>query len=128
MLRECSSHGGLSTHITPEDLSMIISTMPHDTRKKLVQMACIAAWSDLQIQESERRVVLELAAQLALTPKELAEVNHWLEDEPPEFDPYDIPHEHRAAFLEAFLEVVTADGRIDIEESEMIRLLRDLVH
>jgi uncharacterized tellurite resistance protein B-like protein len=101
--------------------------MPHETRKKLVQMACIAAWSDLEIQDTERRVVLEIATQLALTPAELEEVKHWLDDAPPEFDPYDIPREHRAAFLEAILEVVTADGRIDVEESELIRLLRDLV-
>ncbi len=106
---------------------MTIATMSPSTRKKLVQMACIAAWSDLEIHESERRVIFDLATQLALPGSELDEVREWLKSPPPDFDPYEIPNEHRAAFLEAFLEVVTADGRIDPEESETIRLLRELV-
>lgn len=101
--------------------------MTPSTRKKLVQMACIAAWSDLEIVESERQVIFDLATQLALPGETLEEVRAWLESPPPDFDPYEIPNEHRAAFLEAFLEVVTADGRIDPEESETIRLLRELV-
>lgn len=106
---------------------MSIASMPHPTRKKLVQMACVAAWSDLEIQEPERQVVFEIATQLALGPDELDEVRRWLDEAPPEFDPYDIPHEHRQTFLSAFLEVVTADGRIDTEESEAIRVLRELL-
>jgi len=106
---------------------MNIATMSPSTRKKLVQMACVAAWSDLEIREEERQVVFDLAAQLALPGGDLVEVRQWLRSPPPDFDPYDIPREHRQAFLEAFLEVVTADGRIDPEESETIRLLRELV-
>lgn len=106
---------------------MNIATMTPTTRKKLVQMACIAAWSDLEIHESERQVVFDLATQLALPDNDLDDVREWLKAPPPDFDPYEIPNEHRAAFLEAFLEVVTADGRIDPEESETIRLLRELV-
>lgn len=106
---------------------MPIASMPPHTRKKLVQMACVAAWSDLEIQDSERKVVFEIATQLALNAAELEEVKRWLDEAPPEFDPYDVPHEHRQAFLEAFLEVVTADGRIDAEESETIRVLRELL-
>ncbi len=106
---------------------MNIATMTPATRKKLVQMACIAAWSDLEIHEAERRVVYDLATQLALPGSDLADVKEWLKSPPPDFDPYEIPDEHRSAFLEAFLEVMTADGRIDPEESETIRLLRELV-
>lgn len=106
---------------------MNIATMTPTTRKKLVQMACVAAWSDLEIREEERRVIFDLATQLALPGADLAEVKDWLTTPPPDFDPYDIPNEHRQAFLEAFLEVVTADGRIHAEESETIRLLRELV-
>jgi len=106
---------------------MNVASMPPATRKKLVHMACVAAWSDLEIKESERNVVFEIATQLALTRDEMDEVRRWLEEPPPEFDPYDIPHEHRQSFLTAFLEVVTADGRIDVEESESIRLLRELL-
>lgn len=106
---------------------MSLAAMPPATRKKLVQMACVAAWSDLEIKETERRVVLEIASQLALSPDEMQDVSRWLDEAPPEFDPYDVPHEHRQAFLSAFLEVVTADGRIDAEESEAIRVLRELL-
>lgn len=106
---------------------MNIATMTPETRKKLVQMACIAAWADLEIHENERKVVYDLATQLALPNEDLADVDEWLRSAPPDFDPYSIPDEHRAAFLEAFLEVMTADGRIDPEESETIRLLRELV-
>jgi len=104
-----------------------IATMTPDTRKKLVQMACIAAWADLEIHDNERRVVYDLATQLALPGEDLEDVAGWMRSPPPDFDPYEIPHEHRAAFLEAFLEVMTADGRVDTEESETIRLLRELV-
>jgi len=106
---------------------MKVASMPPATRKKLVQMCCVAAWSDLAIEESERKVVFEIATQLAVTPDELDEVGRWLDEAPPDFDPYEIPHEHRQTFLSAFLEVVTADGRIDVEESESIRLLRELL-
>ncbi len=106
---------------------MNVDTMSPTTRKKLVQMACIAAWADLEIHDAERQVVFELATQLALPGTDLSEVESWLREPPPDFDPYEIPNEHRAAFLEAFLEVITADGRIDPEESETIRLLRELV-
>ena len=101
--------------------------MTPPTRKKLVQMACVAAWADLEIQEEERRVIFDLATKLALPGADLGEVREWLKSPPPDFDPYDIPSEHRQAFLEAFLQVVVADGRIDPEESEAIRLLRELV-
>jgi hypothetical protein len=51
-----------------------IDTMTPTTRRKLVQMACIAAWADLEIHESERAVVFDLATQLALPGAELSEV------------------------------------------------------
>ena len=95
-------------------------------RKKLVQMASVAAWSDLEVRPTEREVVLDIARQMGFDQAELAEVRDWLDNSPPEFDPYEIPLQHRQAFLEAFLEVATADGRIATEESEMIRILREL--
>lgn len=106
---------------------MKTDTMTPATRKKLVQMACIAAWADLEIHPTEREVIFDLATKLALPGAELDEVEQWLKSPPPDFDPYEIPREHRAAFLEAFLDVIVADGRIDPEESESIRLLRELV-
>jgi len=95
-------------------------------KKKLVQLACIAAWVDLEVKPTERDVVLAIATQLGYSQDELLEVRGWLEHAPPEIDPYEIPTEERQAFLEAFLEVASADGRIAAEESEMIRILREL--
>ncbi|MCC6621534.1 MAG: TerB family tellurite resistance protein [Deltaproteobacteria bacterium] len=95
-------------------------------KKKLVQMAAIAAWADLEVRPIERDVVLDIARQMGIDGPDLKEVRGWLESGPPEFDPYEIPLSHRQAFLEALLEVATADGRIATEESEMIRILREL--
>lgn len=95
-------------------------------KKKLVQMACVAAWSDLEVRTQEREVVLDIARQLGFAGDELQEIRGWLEHAAPEFDPYEIPLDYRQAFLEAFLEVATADGRIAAEESETIKLLREL--
>ena len=94
---------------------------------KLIQMACVAAWSDMDIAPEERTVVLELATRLALGEDELKTVEAWLKSPPPEFDPYSIPRAYREAFLAAMVNVAKADGRIDPEETETFRLIRELV-
>ncbi len=101
--------------------------MTAEQRLQLVQLACIAAWSDLEVRPEERSVVLDIAANLELPAGSKALVEGWVLDGPPDLDPYAIPREHRDAYLRAFLEVATADGRIDLEESEMIRVLRELL-
>jgi uncharacterized tellurite resistance protein B-like protein len=106
---------------------MSASTLNHEQRIQIVHLACIAAWSNLDVRDEERDVVLDMARQLGLSDTEMARVKGWLQDGPPDFDPYTIPREHREAYLRAFLEVVTADGRIDLEESETIRVLRELL-
>ena len=106
---------------------MKLDGMDAGTRKRLVQMACVAAWSDMDIAESERRVVLDLARDVDLPEDDLEEVMGWLKSPPPDFDPYDIPRAHRAAFLEALDDVVKADGRLDPEECETLRLIKELV-
>lgn len=101
--------------------------MNAQTRKKLVQLACVAAWSDMDLAESEREVVMGLAMEMALDEDDLDEVKTWLKRPPPEFDPYDIPTAHRTEFVAAFRKVIEADGRIDPEESEAIQLICQLV-
>ena len=81
----------------------------------------------MDIAPEERTVVLGLATRLALDKSELEVVNGWLKTPPPEFDPYTIPRAHREAFLAAMLKVAEADGRIDPEETETFRLIRELV-
>ena len=69
----------------------------------------------------------DLALQLELSTADRAQVERWLEDGAPDFDPDVIPRAHREAFLAAFLEVATADGRFDTEESDLLRVLRELL-
>ena len=104
-----------------------IKAMNLTTKRRLLQLACVAAWSDMSLGETERDVVVKMAHEVGLEGPDLELVKHWLREGPPDFDPYDIPHEHRQLFLEAFTRVVEADGRIDPEESESIRLIRELV-
>ena len=106
---------------------MSVEKLRKRDRLKLMQLACVAAWSDMSIQDEERRVVQKLAESLALGEEEMAFVERWLVAPPPDFDPYDIPFEHRGLFLKTIMDVVEADGRIDPEESETIRLLRELM-
>ena len=106
---------------------MGVADMSPPLRKKLLQMACVAAWTDLEVRAEERAVILDMARQWGLTGKDLQDVTKWLDKMPPDFDPFEIPSKHKREFLAAFLEVVTADGRIDPAESETIRVLRDLV-
>ena len=96
-------------------------------RLELVQLACVAAWSDADVRPEEREVVRDLARHLGLSDSERATVERWLTSGPPEFDPYAIPHGHCEAYLNAFLEVATADGRFDPEESALLRVLRELL-
>ena len=106
---------------------MDMDAMKPDDRMKLIQMACVAAWSDMDIAPEERTVVLELATRLALNADELKVVEQWLKSPPPEFDPYTIPKAYREAFLAAMVKVAKADGRIDPEETETFQLIRELV-
>jgi tellurite resistance protein len=108
---------------------MPASTAPMTPRQRLelVQLACVAAWSDADVRPEEREVVRDLALHLALPEADLATVERWLAHGPPDFDPYNIPRAHRDAYLQAFLEVATADGRFDPEESGLLRVLRELL-
>ncbi|PIE16482.1 MAG: hypothetical protein CSA66_07300 [Proteobacteria bacterium] len=87
----------------------------------------MAAWSDMDLAEAERDSVLTLALDLAHDEADVALAKRWLRQGPPDLDPYDIPREHRQLFLDTFVRVVQADGRIDPEESEALRLIRELV-
>lgn len=108
-------------------LAELLTDMDDATRERLVQLACVAAWSDLDVAAEERAVVLELAADLALGPRSMAKVQSWLDGPPPYLDPQAIPPQHRTAFLEALRAVIRADGRIERAECETLRLIEELV-
>ncbi len=103
-----------------------IARMDRETRRLLVQLACFAAWSDLEVHPREREVVLQIAMNLALED-ELDEVEEWLTHAPPEIDPNVIPRDQRQAFQDALVAVVLADGRVTPEESATVRLIREML-
>ncbi len=105
---------------------MNLEHMSPDVRRRLLQMACVAAWSDLDVADEERAVVMELAGDLALGDEGVRQARAWLDHAPPEFDPFEIPAKHRETFFEALRAVIEADGRLDPEECETLRLLREL--
>jgi uncharacterized tellurite resistance protein B-like protein len=98
-----------------------------DTRLQLVHLACVAAWSDTTVAESERKVVLNLCQNLALDDNECRLAKSWLDGPPPYFDPQSVPRKHRAVFLDALVDVIRADGRVEPEECETLRLIQELL-
>jgi len=106
---------------------MSASTMTPRQRLELVQLACVAAWSNAEVNADERAAVRDLARHFGLTAAEQREVDRWLSEGAPDFDPYAIPHAHREADFRAVIEVVTSDGRLDPEESALLRVLRELL-
>ena len=103
-----------------------IASLDEQTRRRLVQLACVGAWSDMSVAPEERQFVLQLCAELALGPRGCDEVQRWLDGPPPDFDPNEVLPEHRALFLRTLERVVEVDGRIDPDESETLRLIREL--
>lgn len=104
-----------------------LAAMDDLTRERLVQLACVAAWSDLDVADEEREVVLALAAKLALGPKAMDRVQGWLNGPPPYLDPLAIPVEHRRTFIDTLKAVIKADGRLEPGECETLRLIEELV-
>lgn len=104
-----------------------LTQLDPQSRRNLLKLACFAAWSDLEVVDAERAVVLELAALLTVGGDELAEVRGWLAGPPAEFDPAEVPVRHRELFLDALVAVVLADGRFVPEECETLRLISELI-
>lgn len=102
---------------------MLLADLSEHSRLRLIQMACMAAWADLEVHESERDMVLAFSRQLGASEATLAKVHDWLHFGPPEIDPYTIPQQERRTFVSTFIDVMTADGHIDPHESEMVQLL-----
>ncbi len=131
MLGQRPLEAGVGARASRPDWSLFMPASPAAMtprqRLELVQLACVAAWSDAEVRPEEREVVRDLAQHLGLAEAERACVEQWLASGPPDFDPYAIPHDHRDTYLRAFLEVATADGRFDPEESALLRVLRELL-
>jgi uncharacterized tellurite resistance protein B-like protein len=107
--------------------ALVESGLDAETRTKLVQLACIAAWSDAEIQDAERRTVLTLCSELALSPGECAQATAWLDGPPPFLDPQEIPRPHRQLFVDTLERVVQSDGRLSEDERDTLRVIRELL-
>jgi uncharacterized membrane protein YebE (DUF533 family) len=95
----------------------------------LLQFVCAFAWTDLEIQEGERRFVERLMRRFQLGDDDRAQVEQWLHvaPSPGDVDPKRIPKEHRRAFIEAVRAVIYADGRVDEEERTQFERLQQVL-
>lgn len=98
-------------------------------RMNLMKFVCSFAWTDLNISQAERDLVMRISGSLQLTDAETAQVKGWLDVPPPidEVDPTSVPPAHRQLFLTTLEMVVKADGKIAGAEAESLALFRDLI-
>ncbi|MFK7739920.1 MAG: TerB family tellurite resistance protein [Planctomycetota bacterium] len=98
-------------------------------RMNLMKFVCSFVWTDLNVSQAERDVVMRICGQLQLNEAEMKHVSGWLEVPPTaeELDPNDVPPEHRQIFLTTAEMVVKADGKVVPAESESLKLFRDLL-
>jgi hypothetical protein len=106
---------------------MELDKLDSTARRQLMKLACIAAWTDLEVVERERDFIVALGVRLGLSEAALDEVRGWLRSGPPELDPGSLPLEHKRAFLGVYSEILISDGRIDPMESRSFELLRELL-
>jgi uncharacterized tellurite resistance protein B-like protein len=104
----------------------MFETLSKADRLLLLKFVCAFAWTDLEIQEGERRFVQRLVQRLDLDENEKKDVEQWLAiaPSPSEVDPTLIPPEHRHTFVEAARAVIYADGNVDAEEREQLERLK----
>lgn len=105
-----------------------LTKLSRQERLQLMRFVCSFAWADLQIRDRERKFVRKMIGRLGLDEADAKLVQSWLEV-PPEvdaLDPMKIPRAHREIFLESAREMISADGEIDPEEEESLRLLEQL--
>ena len=100
-----------------------------EEKLRLLRFVCAFAWSDLEIQDQERTIVVKLIDKLDLPKDDREEAMGWL-DHPPsedELDPYDVPEAHRKLFVDAALEMVGVDGVVDRLEAEQYAIFEALM-
>jgi len=98
-------------------------------RMNLMKFVCSFAWTDLNVSQAERDLVMRISGSLRLTDAEATQVKGWLDVPPPidEVDPTSVPPAHRQLFLTTLEMVVKADGKIAGAEAESLALFRDLI-
>lgn len=103
--------------------------LSRDDRLSLLRFACAFAWADLEIADTERAFVTGLARKLGAEDDEISQVEQWLTVPPPaeDLDPTDIAPEHRQLFLTHAVQMISADGRVDSDEVEILSLFEQLL-
>lgn len=98
-------------------------------RMELLKFVCSFAWTDLQVQQQERDLVMRIVGRFDLTAEQTRQVERWLEVPPPadEVDPTRIPREYRELFLRAAELTVAADGKVAPAERDQLAVFRDLL-
>jgi uncharacterized tellurite resistance protein B-like protein len=104
----------------------MFETLSHDDRMLLLKFVCAFAWTDLQIQDGERRFVRRLVERLGLSGDDARQVDEWLDiaPAPHSVDPKRIPSQHRQTFIEAVRAMMYSDGNVDAEEREQLEKLK----
>lgn len=104
----------------------MLDQLSREERLLLLEFVCAYAWTDLEIQDGERRFVEGLMRRLNLSEEDRVEVEQWLSIAPPpaDIDPARVPPQHRRTFIEAVRAVMYADGAIDDEERELFEKLK----
>jgi uncharacterized tellurite resistance protein B-like protein len=100
--------------------------LSREHRLLLLRFVCAFAWTDLRIQEGERRFVERLMDRLQLSPEDRAEALGYLHvaPSPESVSPKLVPLEHRRIFVDAVRALIYADGEVDLEEREHFERLR----
>ncbi|MBX3463158.1 MAG: TerB family tellurite resistance protein [Planctomycetes bacterium] len=98
-------------------------------RRNLLRFVCSFAWTDLQVTQQERDLVMRIAGMLHLDSAEARQVARWLEVPPAadEVDPSLVPPAHRELFLRVAEEVLRADGRVVPAERDALALFREML-
>jgi tellurite resistance protein len=106
-----------------------MDVLPKEERLSLMRFVCSFAWADFEIQDEERTFIAKLIRALELEPDEKKLVDEWLKvpPMPEEVDPTQIPRKHREIFLETVKAVVMADGVLDPDEEENLKLFVELL-
>ena len=107
----------------------MLENLADDDKLRLLRFLCSFAWADLNVGVPERKLVVDLIRRFGLRAEDAAMAAGWLDHPPNEddIDPTDIPREHRQLVLDAVLEMVGVDGRVDSMEAESYAVLEALM-
>jgi uncharacterized membrane protein YebE (DUF533 family) len=100
--------------------------LSREHRLLLLRIAIAFAWTDLRIEEGERKFVERLMGKMQLSAEDRAEVEQYLHVAPaPETtSPALVPAAHRTLFVDAVRALIYADGEVDAEERERFERLK----